>query len=335
VLNDPFEIEARDVFIGASVGIAMSSPGMTAADLLRNADIAMYDAKREGSGRPATFNESMLSRIVHQLEIETDLRAGIEERRMRVFYQPIIELRSRRVCAFEALARWPEGEPAVPPDEFIRVAEDSGLIEPLGRLVLQEACMQLSEWRESGAVDDQVTMSVNFSGRQLGDERLVEDVRTALELSMLPADALRVELTESTIVNDPDRMEAALAELELLGVRAHIDDFGTGYSSLTFLHHFPGDTLKIDRSFIASMHEDPSHEAIVRGIITLAHSLGFRVVAEGIDQLAQLEMLRRLGCEYGQGFLFSEPLSSEGLQTVLGSWPPPELAAFADRVTHT
>jgi diguanylate cyclase (GGDEF)-like protein/PAS domain S-box-containing protein len=320
VLNEPFEIAGRSVIVGASVGISLSTPGMTAADLMRNADIAMYDAKRDGSGRPATFNEGMLSQLVHQLEIETDMRAGIEERRMRVFYQPIIELRSRRVCGFEALARWPEGEPPIPPDEFIAVAEDSGLIQPLGRLVLDEACAQLSEWRERGAVDDDVTMSVNFSGRQLGDERLIADVRRALEQSGLPPDALRVELTESTIVKDPDRMEAALAELERLGVRAHIDDFGTGYSSLTFLHHFPGDTLKIDRSFIASMHEDSSHEAIVRGIITLAHSLGFRVVAEGIDHLAQLEMLRLLGCEYGQGFLFSEPLPAAHVANFTSTW---------------
>ncbi len=197
--------------------------------------------------------------------------------------------------------------------------------------MLDEACQRLSEWRAVGLIDDSVTMSVNVSGRQLVDESLLADVGGALGRSGLPPASLLVELTESTIINDPEHMHSALEQLRGIGVKAHIDDFGTGYSSLTFLHHFPGDTLKVDRSFIASMHTDQSHAAIVRGIVTLAHSLDFTVIAEGVDDPAQLDRLRELGCELAQGYLFSEPLPADAVADFVRDWQSDTLATLAAR----
>jgi diguanylate cyclase (GGDEF)-like protein len=331
LLEQSFEVDGRDIYIGASIGISSSRADMSAADMMRNADIAMYEAKREGRSRVATFNDDMYSHVVSQLRLETDLRGAIEDRRLRVFYQPIIDLRDGRLSGFEALVRWPADGQTVPADEFIAVAEDTGLIEPLGRLVLDEACQRLSEWRAAGLIDASLTMSVNVSGRQLVDESLLADVGAALGRSGLPSASLIVELTESTIINDPEHMHTALEQLRGIGVKAHIDDFGTGYSSLTFLHHFPGDTLKVDRSFIASMHTDESHAAIVRGIVTLAHSLDFNVIAEGVDDPAQLDRLRELGCELAQGYLFSQPLPADAVADFVRNWESDTLATLAAR----
>jgi len=328
-LSEPFEVDDRELFVAASIGIAVSDRESRAADVLRNADIAMYHAKREGAGRTAVFNEHMHTDVVSELHLETELRRAIENHRLRVFYQPIIDLGTGRLSGLEALARWPESGPQVKPDEFIPIAEDTGLIGALGRLVLNEACANLVDWRERGLVDDDVTVSVNVSGRQFGEANLITDVVAALESNRLLAGALRLEITESTVMYEPDRMRTALNELGRLGVRAQIDDFGTGYSSLTFLHHFPGDTLKIDRSFIASMHRNEGSNAIVRAVIALAHSLGLHVIAEGLDNSAQLETLQSLGCEYAQGFLLSEPLDADGTEQLIGRWNDSETGAFA------
>jgi diguanylate cyclase (GGDEF)-like protein/PAS domain S-box-containing protein len=321
LLDEQFRLSGRDVRISASIGISHSDAHMTAADMMRNADIAMYAAKREGRSRVAIFNESMYSDVAGRLELENDLRDAIEERSLAVHYQPIIDLRDGSLRGLEALVRWPSNR-NLAADEFVAVAEEVGLIEPLGRLVLDEACARLSEWRASGVIAPHVTISVNISGRQLVSGSLVADVVAALDRSGLPAELLQVELTESTIIKDPERMQATLAQLRDIGVEAHIDDFGTGYSSLTFLHHFPGDTLKVDRSFIASMHTNASHEAIVRGIVALAHSIDFEVIAEGVDDPVQLERLRRIGCEFAQGFLFSEPLCADAVAGFVRSWEP-------------
>jgi EAL domain-containing protein (putative c-di-GMP-specific phosphodiesterase class I) len=200
--------------------------------------------------------------------------------------------------------------------------------------VLRAGLREFVSWRHAGLIADDVCLSVNVSGYQLDDPELPEDVRSAIAVAGLPATALRLEITEGTLMQEPERIRRIVSEVCATGVGLHLDDFGTGYSSLAALHRFPVDALKLDRSFVASRAEAGS-DAIVRSIVALARSLGLDVIAEGIESPAELERLRALGCEYGQGFLFSEPLSSEGLQTVLGSWPPPELAAFADRVTHT
>jgi diguanylate cyclase (GGDEF)-like protein len=327
--DEPFEMDGRELFVTASVGISLSEPGSRPGELMRNADMAMYEAKRHGAARAALFDASMHSRVVSQLELENELRQAIEERRLRVFYQPIVDLGTGRLSGFEALARWPEAAPLVEPSEFIPIAEDTGLIASLGRLVLNEACASLVRWRELGLVDPGVTMSVNVSGRQFGEPGLIPDVTAALEHANLPAAALRLEITESSMMYEPERMRAALDDLERLGVRAQIDDFGTGFSSLTFLHHFPGDMLKIDRSFIGSMHSNEGSEAIVRAVIALAHSLDLHVIAEGVDRPAQLENLRALGCEYGQGFLLSRPLDALGTERLIGAWNPQGSGRFA------
>ena len=317
-LAEPFRIGDRDLVVSASVGISISTPGASALEMMRNADIAMYDAKRQGTARWSVFTDAMHSRVLGQVELEAELRRVIEEGRLRVFYQPVVDLATGSLIGFEALARWPEAEVPVSPERFIAVAEDAGLIGDLGRFVLAEACALLDDWRRRGIVEPGVTMSVNVSGRQLGDPgRVVADVRAALEESGLPAACLRLEITESTVIGRPERVRSALTELAQLGVRAEIDDFGTGYASLTFLQSFPGDTLKIDRSFISTMHENAGHEAIVRAIVALAHNLDMHVVAEGIDNPAQHALLRSIGCAYGQGHLFARATEAAELESMI------------------
>ena len=321
-LQDPFRVQERELLISASIGIAISKPGATALDLMRNADIAMYDAKRQGIARFSVFTDEMHCHVLDQIELESELRSNIEQQRLRVFYQPVVHLVSGEIIGFEALARWPGRQPAVEPARFVAIAEDNGLIADLGRLVLADSCERLSDWRRRGIVDDDVTMSVNVSGRQFGDpKRLIDDIRTALADSGLPPRCLRLEITESTVIARPERARAALEELEQLGVHAEIDDFGTGFASLTVLQSFPGDTLKIDRSFISTMHEDSSHEAIVRGIVALAHNLRMHVIAEGIEDPAQVKLLRSIGCAYGQGHLFAPPMAAADLEPVILAWP--------------
>ena len=274
----------------------------------------MYAAKRQGGARSAMFDETMRSRVVTELHLEGELRRAIEQRKLRVFYQPIFDLGSGRLSGFEALARWPEGVPQVSPAEFIAVAEASGLIGPLGGLVLDEACRTLGVWRERDLVDPDVTVSVNVSGRQFGEPGLVEDVTAALDRNGLPPDALRLEITETTMMYEPEHMRATLRELENIGVRSQIDDFGTGYSSLSFLQQFHSDALKIDGSFIADMDRDEGSQAIVRAVIALGRSLDLRVIAEGVETSEQLEQLRACGCDLAQGFGLGKPMDASAIE---------------------
>ncbi|WP_372788795.1 EAL domain-containing protein [Paraconexibacter sp.] len=323
-LAEPFHVKDRRVVVGASIGVALSGLGSTPAEMMRNADLAMYEAKRQGKSRVAVFTDHLHHYVTGRLDLEVQLRAILEERRLDVAYQPVMDLATGRLSGFEALARWPEdqaGNRPVTPDQFIPVAEESGLIAPLGRLVMETACTQLSRWRAAGLVDDHVTVSVNVSGVQFDEPgRLMDDVVSVLEQTGLPPAVLRLELTESTLSSDPDGLDATLKEFARLGVRSHIDDFGTGYSSLARLHEFAGDTVKIDRSFVSSMHTDDGHCEVVRAIVALAHNLGLRTVAEGIDDPRQLEMLQVLGCEHGQGFLLARPLPAQEVEGLLPVW---------------
>ncbi|MDX6605571.1 MAG: hypothetical protein QOD14_111 [Solirubrobacterales bacterium] len=328
-LGEPFHIDGRELVISASVGIAVSEEGSRSGELLRNADIAMYNAKRAGIARHAIFNTSMHKRVVTRLRHEADLREAIEAEEVRVFYQPIVDLESGQLRGLEALARWHVDSPAVPPAEFIPVAEETGLIRPLGALVLRKACAQLAAWQRRGIVDEAVTVSVNVSGRQLVEPELTADVASALGQSELPPEALRLEITESSILHDPARIPQLLDRLERRGVRAQIDDFGTGYSSLSFLRRFPGDALKIDRSFVRSILQEDGSEQIVRAIIGLAHSLNLDSIAEGVEDHDQLAVLRALGCDRAQGFLFARPLAPEELEPLIAVWDPTLAAASA------
>ena len=328
----PFSTDGRDLIVTASIGIAASEPGSEAAELMRNADIAMYEAKLGSDDDTAVFTASMRRRVVGQLKLEAELRETIEKQRLRVFYQPIVEIENGRLAGLEALARWPaDADRQVSPIEFIPVAEDTGLIRPLGRVVLHEACSRLSAWRNRGVVADDVTVSVNVSARQLGESGLLEDIAGALAESGLPARALRLEITEGTIMRDPERMPAVLDELEDLGVRAHLDDFGTGYSSLTFLRHFGGNTLKIDRSFVGGICDDDGSAEIVRTIIGLAGNLDLAVIAEGVETAEQLCKLHQLGGRFAQGYLFSRPVDPDSIEALLASWEPERVPVPAGR----
>ncbi len=326
-LGRPFRIEGRELVVTASVGIALNDAGSRSEELLRNADIAMYNAKRRGRDGQAIFNTSMHKRVVTRLRLETELREAIETGALRVFYQPIVALESGRLRGFEALARWPVETTLVTPSEFIPVAEESGLIGALGRLVLERACGQLAAWRERGLVDEDVTVSVNVSGRQLVEPTLTDDVIAVLDRTGLPPDSLRLEITESSILHDPARIPALLDQLQRHGVRAQIDDFGTGYSSLSFLRRFPGDALKIDRSFVGSVLRENGSEEIIRAIVGLAQSLSLGSIAEGVENQEQLDLLRSLGCGDGQGFLFSKPRPPELMESVIEAWDPRPLTA--------
>jgi diguanylate cyclase (GGDEF)-like protein/PAS domain S-box-containing protein len=313
----PFDIDGRSLTVTASIGIAPSSEGISAPDLLRNADIAMYHAKQAGRGRCRLFDTSMHKRVLSRISLETELRRAIDDHTLRTFFQPIVDLQTEQVVGLEALARWPEGPTSIPPSDFIPIAEEAGLIGDLGRLVLRDACRTLADWRARGVVGPDLTVSVNVSGRQLMDVGLVDDLRQALADAELPGANLVLEITESTLIEDPERMRATLQGLLELGVGIELDDFGTGYSSLTLLHHFPGDKLKIDRSFVATLTEREDSGFIIRSIVWLAHNLGLRVIAEGIDDPAQIGTLRALGCEYGQGYYFARPLAPADAEALL------------------
>jgi diguanylate cyclase (GGDEF)-like protein/PAS domain S-box-containing protein len=334
-LGEPIVAGGHELFVTASIGIALSEPRMTAAELLRNADIAMYDAKRRGRAHFALFDESMHRRLVDRLERENELRQAVEQGLLDVHYQPIVDLASGRLHGFEALARWPAGWPDVSPVEFIPIAEETGIIGALGVHVLRTALDALAVWRRTGLVGDDVTMSVNVSARQLDDPELPGSVCAAIAASGVPGDALRLEITESTLMLEPERMQRFVAEVCSTGVGLHLDDFGTGYSSLAALRRFPVDALKIDRSFVASIDRDTDgSEVIVRSTIALAQSLGLRVIAEGIEDAAQLRRLRTLGCEFGQGFLFSTPLNADDVRDLLATWSPAEIAALGAGVAR-
>jgi diguanylate cyclase (GGDEF)-like protein/PAS domain S-box-containing protein len=323
-IAQPLRFERRELSVSASIGIAHNLDGCVSPDeLVRNADIAMYDAKTRGGGRCELFDASMHQRVVDRVSLETRLRHAIEQQRLRTFFQPIIDLRSGELHGLEALARWPADDEPVPPSEFIEVAEESGLIGPLGVLVLRSACETLSDWRARGVVAPEVTVSVNVSIRQITDGGLVEHVRAALHDHELPPANLVLEITESTLIENPELVSAVLDDLLTLGVAIQLDDFGTGYSSLTVLHDFPGDTLKIDRSFVATMIERAESQAIIRSIIGLAHNLGLRVIAEGIERTEQRDAVAALRCEFGQGYHFARPLPREEFEELLAGCESP------------
>jgi diguanylate cyclase (GGDEF)-like protein/PAS domain S-box-containing protein len=329
LLRDAFKVDGHELFVTASIGIAVSEPRMGASELLRNADIAMYDAKRHGCARCAVFDESMYRRVVNRLTRETELRQAVEDGLLEIHYQPIVHLYEGHILGLEALVRWPQGWSELAPLEFIPIAEETGVIGPLGLHVMRTALATVAGWRASGLISEDVRVSVNVSGRQLEDPRLPAQVRAALAAADMPADALRLEITESVLMQDQDRIRRIVSEVCRSGVGLHLDDFGTGYSSLASLHQFPVDALKIDRSFVSSIaREGAGSVAIVRSTVALAHSLGLHVIAEGIEQPEQLRRLRSLGCEYGQGFLFSQPLSADRTEMLLAGWSPETAAAL-------
>jgi len=314
-LSEPFYLEGRHVSASASIGIALGSTGSTPEDLLRNADTAMYHAKANGKARFEYFDESMRERLVARFEIETSLRKAIDTQQLVLHYQPIVSMIDDHICGFEALVRWNHPERGLlPPGEFIPIAEQSDLIILLGRWVLRESCRQMAEWQRSFASIPPLTINVNVSSRQLSDSRLVEDVEFALAESGLKPEFLSIEVTESALIENTEETLATLNRLKAMNVRLEIDDFGTGYSSLSYLRRLPFDTLKIDRSFVRELDAGNDGLDIVKAIVEMAHSLRLEVIAEGVETEEQLCQLRKLGCKYVQGFLFSKPVDANAAE---------------------
>jgi len=318
----PFMLGGREVFTSVSIGIALSNPSYEQAeDILRDADTAMYRAKSMGKARYEIFDADMRASVVARLQLETDLRRALEHGEFHNVYQPIVSLAAGQIVGFEALLRWQHPTRGyLGPEEFIAVAEETGLIRDLGWWNLREACRQMTEWRANYGAYSQLTMSVNLSPKQFLQANLVEDIRSLLRELNLPPQALRLELTESTVMGDPSTAIEMLQQIKSLGISLAIDDFGTGYSSLSYLHRFPLDTLKIDRSFISSIGNGEETE-IARTILPMASNLHLDVVAEGVETIEQLALLKKLHCKYGQGYYFSKPLSAKEAGSLLAEQP--------------
>jgi diguanylate cyclase (GGDEF)-like protein len=317
-LSQPFVLDKNSAFATASIGIALSSSGYDRPDdILRDADIAMYRAKENGKARYELFDHGMHARAVLRLQLESDLRQAIENKEFCVYYQPIVSLQTGRLAGLEALVRWNHPRRGlVSPADFIPVAEETGLIVPIGQWVLNEACAQVRQWQLDSPSHRSLSLSVNLSARQVAQPDLLDRIKEALTDSKLNPHCLKLEITESVVMDNAEAAALMFKQLRSLGVQLSIDDFGTGYSSLSYLHRFPLNYLKIDRSFVMRLTTD-NDNAIVRTISTLARNLGMEVIAEGIETEEQYQQLKMLGCEYGQGFLFSRPVNNEVVQHLL------------------
>ncbi len=317
-LTQPFVLDKNSAFATASIGIALSSSGYDRPeDILRDADTAMYRAKENGKARYEVFDHGMHARAVSRLQLESDLRQAIEQKEFCVYYQPIISLQTGRLHGFEALVRWNHPRRGlVSPADFIPVAEETGLIVPIGQWVLNEACAHVRQWQIDSPSHRSLSLSVNLSARQVAQPDLLERIKEALKTSKLNPHCLKLEITESVVMENAEAAALMFKQLRLLGVQLSIDDFGTGYSSLSYLHRFPLNYLKIDRSFVMRLTTD-NDNAIVRTISTLARNLGMEVIAEGIETDEQYQQLKMLGCEYGQGYLFSRPVDNDRVPHLL------------------
>lgn len=325
-VGTPFFLGGREVFTTVSIGIAPSARGYDQPDeMLRDADTAMYRAKSLGKARHEVFDEAMHALAVNLLQMETDLRRAQERNEFIIEYQPIVSLTDFRVSGFEALVRWQHPERGlISPIDFIPVAEEGGQILQIGQWVLRQACIDMRGWQERFPADPPLFVTVNLSAKQFAQPDLIEQVKESLDTSNLDPNCLKLEITESVVMDDIEKGTAMLFQLRALGVRLSIDDFGTGYSSLSYLHRFPIDTLKIDRSFVTRIVNDKENIEIVRTILMLAENLGMDVVAEGVETQEQMALLRQLSCQSGQGYFFSKPMRvHEAEQIISDTYAPP------------
>ncbi|MEO6208985.1 MAG: EAL domain-containing protein [Gemmatimonadaceae bacterium] len=317
-MRHPFHLEGKEVFVSASIGIVSADPDQTASDLLRNADMAMYIAKQSGKGQYRRYEARMHTEALERLELEADLRHAIERDEFTLRYQPIVLLHTGEIAGVEALVRWNHPTRGMmSPLTFIPLAEETGLIVPLGRWVVREACRQAVGWEKLRPAGHPLTLTINISGHQLQGEHVVEDVRRALSDSGMDPRLLVLEITESVLMQQSETILERLHALKALGVRLAIDDFGTGYSSLGYLQRFPIDILKIDKSFVDDVGRGDTESALARAVIALGETLQLQTIAEGIELKQQLSGLQDLGCELGQGFFFDKPIEPADIETAL------------------
>jgi diguanylate cyclase (GGDEF)-like protein/PAS domain S-box-containing protein len=316
-LSAAFQVNNNEIYITASIGIAICEGYSRPEDLVRDADIAMYKAKFSGRACYMMFDETMRNDVLSYLTLETDLRHAIEKKQFMLYYQPILTLEPETIIGFEALLRWNHPERGfIPSTDFIPVAEETGLIVPIGHWVLKEACTQLRQWQKDFPTDPPLNISVNVSNRQLVHPNFIEQTRNVLRETGIDPTTLKLEITESFMVEDV-KIHSVLADLKEMQVHIHIDDFGTGYSSLSYIHKFPVSALKIDRSFIARIGEQGEDSEIVKAIVNLAENLKMDVIAEGVEKNEHLSLLKALKCKYVQGYLFSHPLNSKEARNLL------------------
>ncbi|WP_017296511.1 EAL domain-containing protein [Nodosilinea nodulosa] len=314
-VSKPLDVAPHELYPSVSVGIALSSLGyQTVEEIIRDADTAMYHAKNTGRSRFVVFDTEMHQKATNLLRLDSDLRRAIDKRQLELYYQPIVSLADKKLIGFEALLRWNHPDNGlIGPDTFVPMAEEANLIYQIGQWVLDEACLQLSQWKANPAIKDSLSVNVNISSKQLTESRLVDRLLATVRRHDISPDALHLEVTESILMENTVQSLRLLSQLKQAGFKLGIDDFGTGYSSLSYLNRFPVDILKVDRSFISQIDKSGKNTSvnITNSIITLAHSLGVKVVAEGIEGLYHLAWLQQQKCDYGQGFLFSKPLTAE------------------------
>ncbi|MGC2182310.1 MAG: EAL domain-containing protein [Terriglobales bacterium] len=314
----PFTVQGYEIVVNASVGIALSTATCAhAEDLLRDANIAMFRAKRAGKARCEVFDTAMHEGAVRRLELETELRKGLELGEFRTHYQPIVSLKTGRITGFEALTRWQHGDRLRSPAEFIAVADETGLIIPMNRILLREACEQLRSWHAEFPAESALRMSVNITSKEFAHPNLAIGIAETLKQTGLDPNHLQLEITETIAMGDPEKAASVLSQLKALGVRLSVDDFGTGYSSLSRLQQFPVDSLKIDRAFISHMDSDAESHKIVQVIIMLAQTLGLVTVAEGTETEEQVNQLKALDCGFAQGYYFSKPADHDVISDLL------------------
>lgn len=325
-LTQPFSLGGNNITIDLNIGIAPCDPEYdTPEEILRDADIAMHYAKEKNDG-PAVFTKELRSRFLERVRFEMDLRHAVERNELAMHYQPIVSLSDGRLIGFEALLRWHHPEfGMIPPFKFIPIAEDSGLIQPITVWILNQTCRQLAKWQQISASYNDLIVSVNISGKHLVKDDLIDDVLDALDQSRIDPYTLKLEITESTAMENAEHTISILNKLKKIGVQLSIDDFGTGYSSLSHLHRLPFDTLKIDRSFVCRVGDNGEDSEVLQTVISLAKNLKMRVIAEGIETQAQLAVLQSLGCDYGQGYLLAKPKPREETENLLykrSNWLP-------------
>jgi diguanylate cyclase (GGDEF)-like protein/PAS domain S-box-containing protein len=323
-LSEPFTLNGHEVFTTASIGIAVGEARYeNPEEMLRDADTAMYRAKAQGASRYEVFNQEMHADALSRLQIETELRRAVERREFFLNYQPIVDLKTGELRGFEALVRWRHPELGlIPPVKFIPLAEETGLIVPLGEWVLWEACRQTREWAELYPSASRLQTSVNLSGRQFAQSDLLARIKGVLNDTRLDPRALKLEITESAVMDNVEQAVTLMKEVRALGIELSIDDFGTGYSSLSYLPRFPLNTLKVDRSFVIQMSRNQENLEVVRTIIVLANSLRMNVIAEGVETLDHVRELQALGCQYGQGYFFAKPLDAEAAGALISRHQP-------------